>query len=84
MHAFMTPILIWASGMDLGLQDMHSLSCLLWEFVGGQAKVAPEHQVDLVLRLMLKPGFKEFEAFFIIFARELEKTGKQQYVSLTS
>lgn len=71
-----------ASGwrIDLGLQDMASLSCLIREFVGGQAKVAPEHQVDHVLKLMRKPKFAAFEKFLDLFDRESKKAGKKQYV----
>lgn len=71
-----------ASGwrIDLGLQDMASLSCLIREFVGGQAKVAPEHQVDHVLKLMRKPKFAAFEKFLDLFHQESQKAGKKQYV----
>ncbi|BCS88004.1 YgiQ family radical SAM protein [Pseudodesulfovibrio sediminis] len=71
-----------ASGwrMDLGLTDMQALAGLIREFVGGQAKVAPEHQVDKVLALMRKPGFDTFENFLQCFDRESKKAGKKQYV----
>lgn len=71
-----------ASGwrIDLALTDMRSLSCLIQEFVGGQAKVAPEHQVDHVLRLMRKPKFAAFEKFLDLFDKESRKAGKKQYV----
>ncbi|QJB54973.1 YgiQ family radical SAM protein [Pseudodesulfovibrio sp. zrk46] len=71
-----------ASGwrIDLALQDMSSLSCLIREFVGGQAKVAPEHQVDHVLKLMRKPKFNAFEKFLDLFGRESQKAGKKQFV----
>lgn len=71
-----------ASGwrIDLALTDMQALTTMIREFVGGQAKVAPEHQVDHVLKLMRKPGFAAFEKFLDLFARESRKAGKQQYV----
>jgi len=71
-----------ASGwrIDLALTDMRSLSCMIQEFVGGQAKVAPEHQVDHVLKLMRKPGFSAFERFLGLFDKESKKAGKKQYV----
>lgn len=71
-----------ASGwrIDLALTDMRSLSCMIQEFVGGQAKVAPEHQVDHVLKLMRKPGFAAFEKFLDLFDKESKKAGKKQYV----
>lgn len=71
-----------ASGwrIDLGLTDMSALTALVREFVGGQAKVAPEHQVDHVLKLMRKPGFEAFERFLDLFGKESKKAGKKQYV----
>ncbi len=71
-----------ASGwrIDLALTDMPALACLVREFVGGQAKVAPEHQADHVLKLMRKPGFSTFERFLELFDRESKKAGKKQYV----
>lgn len=71
-----------ASGwrIDLALTDMKALACMIREFVGGQAKVAPEHQVDHVLHLMRKPGFAAFEKFLKLFSEESKKAGKQQYV----
>ncbi|MGL1864003.1 MAG: YgiQ family radical SAM protein [Pseudodesulfovibrio sp.] len=71
-----------ASGwrIDLALTDMRALSCMIQEFVGGQAKVAPEHQVDHVLKLMRKPGFSAFEKFLDLFDKESKKAGKKQYV----
>jgi radical SAM superfamily enzyme YgiQ (UPF0313 family) len=53
---------------------------MIREFVGGQAKVAPEHQVDHVLKLMRKPGFETFETFLGLFDKESKKAGKKQYV----
>ena len=71
-----------ASGwrIDLALTDMKALTGMIREFVGGQAKVAPEHQVDHVLALMRKPGFAAFEKFLHLFSKESKKVGKQQYV----
>ncbi len=71
-----------ASGwrIDLGLTDMPALSCMVREFVGGQAKVAPEHRSDHVLKLMRKPGFEAFEKFLLLFDKESKKAGKKQYV----
>lgn len=71
-----------ASGwrIDLGLMDMESLACMVREFVGGQAKIAPEHKEDSVLKLMRKPGFSAFERFLGLFERESAKAGKKQYV----
>ena len=71
-----------ASGwrIDLALTDMKALTCMIREFVGGQAKVAPEHRVDHVLHLMRKPGFAAFERFLELFSHESRKVGKKQYV----
>ncbi|MHC1789480.1 YgiQ family radical SAM protein [Solidesulfovibrio sp.] len=71
-----------ASGwrMDLGLADEKALSRMVRDFTGGQAKVAPEHLSDRVLRLMRKPPFATFEKFLALFARESGRAGKEQYV----
>ncbi len=71
-----------ASGwrIDLALTEMNALTTLIREFVGGQAKVAPEHCVDSVLELMRKPGFEAFEAFLQLFAKQSRKAGKEQYI----
>ncbi len=71
-----------ASGwrMDLGLADKDALGVMVREFVGGQAKVAPEHMAAHVLRLMRKPPFAAFEEFLRLFACESAKAGKEQYV----
>jgi uncharacterized radical SAM protein YgiQ len=71
-----------ASGwrIDLAVTDMQALTTMIREFVGGQAKVAPEHQVDHVLKLMRKPGFSTFETFLDLFDKESKKAGKKQYV----
>jgi len=71
-----------ASGwrIDLAVTDMQALTTMIREFVGGQAKIAPEHQVDHVLRLMRKPGFETFESFLKLFDKESKKAGKKQYV----
>ncbi|OLN28852.1 Fe-S OXIDOREDUCTASE [Desulfovibrio sp. DV] len=71
-----------ASGwrMDLGLADEKALARMVRDFTGGQAKVAPEHKNDRVLRLMRKPPFAVFERFLELFARESDRAGKEQYV----
>jgi len=71
-----------ASGwrIDLAVTDMQALTTMIREFVGGQAKVAPEHQVGHVLKLMRKPGFETFETFLDLFDKESKKAGKKQYV----
>ncbi len=71
-----------ASGwrMDLALADVKALGRLVREFVGGQAKVAPEHKSGQVLKLMRKPPFSTFEDFLALFTRESARAGKEQYV----
>ncbi|MHC1710997.1 MAG: YgiQ family radical SAM protein [Solidesulfovibrio sp.] len=71
-----------ASGwrMDLGLADKPTLSHMIRDFTGGQAKVAPEHTNARVLALMRKPPFSVFEEFVALFARESGRAGKEQYV----
>jgi len=71
-----------ASGwrIDLALADKEALRAMIREFVGGQAKVAPEHMAGHVLALMRKPGFAVFEQFLRIFDEESKKAGKEQYV----
>jgi hypothetical protein len=71
-----------ASGwrMDLGLADKTALGRMIREFTGGQAKVAPEHKGERILRLMRKPSFTVFEEFVELFERESARAGKEQYV----
>lgn len=71
-----------ASGLryDLALKDPKALQALVAEFVGGQLKVAPEHVVDGVLKLMRKPGLRVFQRFLDIFTQESRQAGKEQYL----
>lgn len=71
-----------ASGwrIDLALAEKEALRAMVREFVGGQAKVAPEHKSERVLALMRKPGFKVFEEFARLFDEESRRAGKEQYV----
>ena len=71
-----------ASGVryDLALPDPKALRAYTSEFTGGQMKVAPEHIVDGVLRLMRKPGRGQFEKFLQEFRGYSSAAGKEQYV----
>ena len=71
-----------ASGVrfDLALRNRVALEAYAGEFTGGQLKIAPEHCVPSVLRLMRKPGLKPFEAFLAAFAAYSRAHGKEQYV----
>jgi uncharacterized radical SAM protein YgiQ len=48
--------------------------------IGGRMKVAPEHCVDRILRIMNKPGFHVYERFVQRFRELREKTGKDEYL----
>lgn len=71
-----------ASGVrhDLALQDAEFARGLTAEFVGGQLKLAPEHCVDQVLKLMRKSDFSLFERFLEVFGRTSAGEGREQYV----
>jgi uncharacterized radical SAM protein YgiQ len=71
-----------ASGVrhDLALRSEPYLRALIGEFTGGQLKLAPEHSVDRVLRLMRKPAFQLFERFLTVFERVSSSADKEQYV----
>ena len=71
-----------ASGVrhDLAIRDEEYVRALVGEFVGGQLKLAPEHNCDRVLGLMRKPAFKVFEQFMTIFERASAGAGKKQFV----
>jgi uncharacterized radical SAM protein YgiQ len=71
-----------ASGIrhDVALRNEPYLRALVTEFVGGQLKLAPEHNIGSVLRLMRKPAFGRFEDFLAAFERLSAAVGKEQYV----
>lgn len=48
--------------------------------VSGQLKVAPEHNIPHVLKLMNKPDFSIYEAFVKKFRDINKQTGKKQYL----
>ncbi len=71
-----------ASGVrhDAALQDLAAARALTTEFVGGQLKLAPEHCVEAVLRLMRKSDFGLFQRFVELFGQASERGGRDQYV----
>ena len=71
-----------ASGVrhDLALEDAEFARGLTAEFVGGQLKLAPEHCVDHVLKLMRKSDFALFERFLEVFGRVSAGQEREQYV----
>lgn len=58
--------------------DYFEQICL--QHVGGRMKVAPEHSVNRVLRIMNKPEFQVYERFAARFKELREKAGKDQYL----
>jgi len=71
-----------ASGIraDLALAEPDMLRAYTLEFTGGQLKVAPEHCVPDVLKLMCKPQLEVFEAFVQAFYGHSADAGREQYV----
>jgi uncharacterized radical SAM protein YgiQ len=53
---------------------------LLQHHVGGLLKVAPEHAVERVTKVMRKPGVRIFEEFLAQFRGESARMGKRQHV----
>lgn len=53
---------------------------LLGHHVSGLLKVAPEHLVEHVAKLMRKPGKRAFETFLRRFGEESSRLGKRQHV----
>ena len=71
-----------ASGLrhDVALRNPDILRDLTREFVGGQLKIAPEHAVDRVLRLMRKTDFAHFERFLELFSSVNRSAGLDHYI----
>jgi uncharacterized radical SAM protein YgiQ len=56
------------------------LKALCARHISGRLKVAPEHSVDSVLKLMGKPSFKVYERFVERFNRFNRKLDKKQFL----
>ncbi|HVN95020.1 MAG TPA: YgiQ family radical SAM protein [Syntrophorhabdaceae bacterium] len=56
------------------------LEHILRNHVSGQMKVAPEHTVDRILKIMNKPTFAVYEEFAKQFREATGKAGKKQYL----
>ncbi len=56
------------------------LQALCESHISGRLKVAPEHAVESVLRLMNKPSIKTYEKFKDRFESFSRKAGKEQYL----
>ena len=53
---------------------------LIGHQVSGLLKIAPEHLVDHVTKIMRKPGKSSFEKFLTRFRDESDRLGKRQYI----
>lgn len=56
------------------------LEALCRHHISGQLKVAPEHSVEAVLKLMNKPSFKVYQEFIKRFEAMNKVVGKKQYL----
>lgn len=65
---------------DLAVLDKNYLSSVTSEFTGGHLKIAPEHIVDRVLKLMQKPSRKVFAEFLKWFRKYSQRSRKKQYI----
>lgn len=65
---------------DLLMRQNAYFSELAAHHVGGLMKVAPEHLVDQVVRLMRKPEHAVFELFLACFREKSQRAGKRQSV----
>ena len=66
--------------MDLALECPAFIEALARHYTSGHLKVAPEHVVPSVLRLMRKPDGRHFPEFLDAFRKASRKAGKEQYV----
>lgn len=71
-----------ASGLrhDLALADEKAMEPMVTTFTGGHLKIAPEHLVDNVTRIMNKPPGKVYMKFLEKFRQFSKKAGKEQYI----
>ena len=66
--------------MDLALLCEPFIEAFARHYTSGHAKVAPEHVVPEVLRVMMKPGAETFRKFVEKFREASARAGKEQYV----
>jgi uncharacterized radical SAM protein YgiQ len=66
--------------MDLALECPALINALAEYHTSGYARVAPEHLVSSVLRIMGKPAGKVFADYLRRFRKASDKAGKEQYV----
>ena len=71
-----------ASGLrhDLALADEKAMEPMVTTFTGGHLKIAPEHLVDNVTRIMNKPPGKVYMRFLEKFKQFSKRAGKEQYI----
>jgi len=71
-----------ASGVrhDLALADLKAMEKMVTRFTGGHLKIAPEHLVDDVTRVMNKPSGKVYFQFLEKFRAFSRKAKKEQYI----
>ncbi|MCB5246672.1 MAG: YgiQ family radical SAM protein [Candidatus Cloacimonetes bacterium] len=71
-----------ASGIrhDLALRSPGYISALAAKYTGGRLKLAPEHSVPAVLRLMGKPDVSSFEEFSREFFRACNQAGLKRQI----
>ena len=71
-----------ASGLrhDLALADEKAMEQMVTTYTGGHLKIAPEHLVDNVTRIMNKPPGGVYMKFLEKFKQFSKKAGKQQYI----
>ncbi len=71
-----------ASGIrhDLALRDEHYLKAIATKYTGGRLKLAPEHSVPKVLKLMGKPEIGLYEEFCAKFYQFTSNAGLKRQV----
>lgn len=71
-----------ASGIrhDLAVLDPDYISELAKSFTGGRLKLAPEHVVERVLKLMGKPSVQSYENFCDIYRKRVKKLGLKRQI----
>ncbi|MBP7333782.1 MAG: DUF3362 domain-containing protein, partial [Candidatus Cloacimonas sp.] len=71
-----------ASGIrhDMAVTDDNYIEAIATKYTGGRLKLAPEHSVPKVLRLMNKPNINSFEAFSRKFYFYTNKAGLKRQI----
>ena len=71
-----------ASGIrhDLALRSPRYIEALATQYTGGRLKLAPEHSVPAVLRLMAKPEISSYESFAREYLQACQKGGIKRQI----